>query len=89
MSECGKSELVLFATDSGGALPKLLSSQRFCYDVAGIEGVECPDFLPAFALFSLIPTPPLQGFLLWRARRHRRVRSNDPIRITSTHESYP
>jgi hypothetical protein len=35
-------------------------------------------------LFSLIPTLPLQGFLLWRACRHRRVRSDDPIRITAT-----
>jgi hypothetical protein len=79
----------LFTTDSPGAPPKLLSCQRFYYDVAGMEGVEWPVFLPVFALFSLIPTLPLQGFLLWRARRHRRVKSDDPARITSAQESDP
>jgi hypothetical protein len=66
----------LFTTDSPGAPPKLLSSQRFYYDVAGMEGVEWPVLLPVFALYSLIPTIPLQGFLLWRARRRRRVQSD-------------
>ena len=61
----------LFTTDSPGALPKLLSSQRFYYDVAGIEGAEWPVFLPVFAFFSLIPTLPLQGFLLRRTRLRR------------------
>jgi hypothetical protein len=78
----------LFTTDSPGAPPKLLSSQRFYYDVAGMEGVEWPVLLPVFALYSLIPTIPLQGFLLWRARR-RRLQSDDPTRITSTQESDP
>jgi hypothetical protein len=79
----------LFTTDSPGAAPKLLSSQRFYYDVAGMEGVEWPVLLPVFALYGLIPTIPLQGFLLWRARRRRRVQSDDPTRKTSTQESDP
>jgi hypothetical protein len=76
----------LFTTDSLGAPAKLLSSQRFYYDVAGIEGLEWPVFLPAFAWFSLIPTLPIQGFLLWRARRRERVRSDDPTGKTATPE---
>ncbi|MDR3622449.1 MAG: hypothetical protein P4L85_24070 [Paludisphaera borealis] len=59
----------LFTSDSPGGPLKLLSYQRFYYDVAGIEGLEWPAFLLIFAFIGLIPTLPVQGFLLWRGRR--------------------
>jgi hypothetical protein len=59
----------LFTSDSHGGPLKLLSFKRFYYDVAGVEGVEWPAFLPIFSFFGLVPTLPLQGFLLLRGRR--------------------
>ncbi len=61
----------LFTSDSLGGPLKLLSSQRFYYDVAGMEGAEWPAFLPFLAFFGLIPTLPGQRFLLWRGARRR------------------
>jgi hypothetical protein len=58
----------LFTSDSPDGPWKLLSFQRFYYDVAGIEGVEWPAFLPVLALLSLIPTVMIEGIFLWRAR---------------------
>ena len=62
----------LFTIESPGGQLKLLSTQRFYYDVAGEEGVEWPVFLPVLTTASLIPTLPIQGFLLWCGRRRRR-----------------
>ena len=59
----------LFSNESSGGNLKLLSSQRFYYDVAGMEGMEWPVFLMVFAFLGLIPTLPVQGFLLRRSRR--------------------
>ena len=59
----------LFTSDSHDGPLRLLSFQRFYYDVAGIEGVEWPAFFPIFACLSMIPTVPLQGFLVLRGRR--------------------
>ena len=78
----------LFAIDSPGGHPKLLSSQRFYYDVAGIEGVEWPAFLPFLAFSALIPTLLVQGFLLWRGRS-RRMRLDESARETSAVELDP
>ncbi len=61
----------LFTSDSPGGPLKLLSSQRFYYDVAGMEGAEWPAFLPLLAFLGLIPTLPVQGFLLLRGGRRR------------------
>lgn len=59
----------LFTSDSLGASLKLLSFQRFYYDVAGIEGLEWTTFFSLFAFVGLVPTIPVQGFLLLRGRR--------------------
>ncbi len=61
----------LFTSDSLGGPLKPLSSQRFYYDVAGMEGAEWPAFLPFLAFLGLIPALPVQGFLLWRGARRR------------------
>ncbi len=78
----------LFTSDSPGGHLKLLSTQRFYYDVAGEEGVEWPVFLPFLAIASLIPTLPIQGFLLWRGRR-RRNRPDVSARKTAIIEPDP
>jgi hypothetical protein len=65
----------LFTTDSPGGQLKLLSSQRFYFDVAGDEGLEWPVALTFFAIASLIPTLLIQGLILWRG--HRRSRRSD------------
>ena len=57
-----------FAIDSPDGHPRLLSAQRFYYDVAGIEGWEWPVFLPVLAFLALIPTVAVQEFLLSRGR---------------------
>ena len=73
----------LFTIDSPGGQMKLLSTQRFYYDVAGEEGAEWPVFLPVLTIASLIPTLPTQGFLLWRGRR-RRMRLGDTTQLTES-----
>jgi hypothetical protein len=61
----------LFTSDSPGGSLKLLSSVRFYYDVDGIVGLVWPALLLHFAFLGLIPTVPVQGFLIWRGRRRR------------------
>jgi hypothetical protein len=78
----------LFTTDSPDGQLKLLSTQRFYYDVAGIEGIEWPVFFLVLAIASLTPTLLVQGFLLWRGRRRLR-RPKDKTRKTPTIESHP
>ena len=58
----------LFTSESSSGVLKLLSFQRFYYDVAAIEGVEWPAFFPGLAFLGLIATLPVQGFLVWRGR---------------------
>lgn len=78
----------LFARDSPDGRPRLLSFQRFYYDVAGIEGAEWPVFFPVLAFLSLIPTIPIQGFLVWRGRR-RSARAGDATEKPRTVEADP
>jgi hypothetical protein len=72
----------LFTTDSPDGQLRLLSTQRFYYDVAGIEGIEWPVFFSVLAIASLIPTLVVQGVLLRRGRRRLR-RLEDTTRKTS------
>ena len=72
----------LFTRDSAAGHLKLLSSQRFYYDLAGAEGLEWPIFLPVLTIASLIPTLATQGFLLRRGRR-RRMRLGDTTQLTT------
>ena len=58
----------LFTSESAAGPLKLLSFQRFYYDVAGMEGIEWPAFLLVFAFLCLIPTLPV---LLWQSRRRQ------------------
>ena len=62
----------LFSIDSPGGQLKLLSSQRFYFDIAGSEGLEWPFWLAYFAVASLIPILPIQGLIVWRSRRRSR-----------------
>lgn len=50
----------LFTGDSLGEPLKLLSVNRFYYDIAGLEGAEWPGFFLVFAFIGLIPTLLLQ-----------------------------
>ena len=68
-----------FGIDSPGGRPKLVSFQRFYYDVAGMEHIEWPEFLAVFAIASLIPTIVVQAVVLRRGRRPR-VRTDDRTR---------
>ena len=75
----------LFTTDPTGGVLRLLFYQRFYYDVAGVEGAEWPLFFTFLAIFGLIPTLPIQGFILWRGRR-RSVRKHLSTASASTGE---
>jgi hypothetical protein len=73
----------VFTRDSAAGHLKLVSTQHFYYDLAGIEGLEWPVFLPVLTIASLIPTLTTQGFLLWRGRR-RRMRLGDTTQLTES-----
>ena len=61
----------LFASDSSDGPWVLISFHRFYFDVAGIEGLEWPVFFPYLAFLGLVPTLPVQAFVLWRGRHGR------------------
>jgi hypothetical protein len=66
----------LFTTDLPDGQLKLLSSQRFYFDVAGSEGLERPFWLPYLTIASLMPTLPIQGLIVWLSRRRSRRLDN-------------
>lgn len=69
----------LFADDPAGGPPRLLSFQRFYYDIAGMEGIEWPVFFVILAYLLFFPTILVQtivAFVVWRVRR-RKARAAD------------
>jgi len=69
----------LFEEISADGPLKLLSFQRFYYDVAGVEGMEWPAFFMTFAFLGLSPTILVQGVFFWRVQRSRRSQPSDAI----------
>jgi hypothetical protein len=63
----------LFTSHTSGTSPRLLSAQRFYFDVAGIEGVEWPAFLVVFAIIGFIPALPAQAFVMAMVSRKQRA----------------
>ena len=61
----------LFSNPGGNGTPRLLSAQRFYFDVAGIEGLEWPLFFLGFSVLGLVVSVP--ATLLFMAVRPRRV----------------
>ncbi len=58
----------LFSGTPPGGKPRLLSSRRFYFDIAGIEGVEWPAFFFVFSMVGLVLTTPVAvvGLLIRR-----------------------
>ncbi len=79
----------LFADEPAGGPARLLSFQRFYYDVAGMEGIEWPAFFVILAYLLFIPTLVVQtivAFILWRGRR-RRARAADAAGCAASAEA--